>query len=56
MPEPTDTRTTAKLIRQFQVLQTIKNSLIKQGLVNGDATPAQILAALRTIIPAEIFS
>jgi len=55
MPETTDTRTAVKVIRQYEKLQSIKNNLIKQGLLTGDATPQQILAALRTIIPPEIF-
>jgi len=56
MPDTTDTRTAAKLIRQYEKLQSIKSNLIKQGLLTGDATPAQILQALRNLIPQEIFS
>lgn len=56
MPETTDPRTAAKLIRQYEKIQSIKNNLIKQGLLTGDATPQQILVALRSLIPAELFS
>lgn len=50
-----DERTAATLIRQWEKLNAIKNSLIKAGLLTGDATPAAVLAKLREVVPADLF-
>jgi len=50
----TDQISTSKLLRGWERLNTIKNQLVKAGMLNGDATPAQVLAKLREIVPAEL--
>jgi len=45
---------TTKLLRGWERLNTIKNQLVKAGLLNGDAKPAEVLAKLREIVPAEL--
>ncbi len=58
MPTPppvgTDTRTNREVITQWKKLQEIKRSLIKEGALNGDATPQMVLAAIRGQIPADL--
>lgn len=51
----TDSRTTAELLTQWRKLSEIKRDLTKAGIINGDATPAEILTALRQTIPPNIF-
>lgn len=46
-----DTRNLSQLVRQFQLLEGVKNRLVRAGLLSGDATPAQIEEALRKLIP-----
>jgi len=43
-------------MRQWEKINMIKRQLIKQGLVNGDATPAMVLAKLREMIGPELFA
>jgi len=50
-----DERTAATVIRQWEKLNAIKNSLIKAGVLSGDATPAQILEKLRVLVPPDLF-
>ncbi len=50
-----DTRTTKILLTQWRKLEEIRRSLVRNGLVAGDATPADIVAALRTAIPVNVF-
>lgn len=57
MPETADDkRNAATLIRQYELLNKIKRDLVKQGLLNGDATPGQILEKLRTVIPPNLWA
>jgi hypothetical protein len=53
MPTPEQTSTTS-LLRGWERINTIKNQLVKAGLLNGDATPAMVLAKLREVVPAEV--
>jgi len=53
--EITDTRTTKQLITQWRKLEEIRRSLVRTGVINGDATPADIVNALRTAIPFGTF-
>ena len=55
MPTGTDERSAANVIRQYEKLNAIKNQLIKQGLLDGNATPAMVLAKLREVVPADLF-
>lgn len=54
MSSETQGPTTAQLLRSFERLEVIKNKLIKQGVLNGDATPAQVLQKLREILPPDL--
>lgn len=45
-----DTRTDAELLRQWERLSKVKNQLIKAGMLNGDATAADVMAALRAAL------
>ncbi|MFZ1057871.1 MAG: hypothetical protein WAP47_01625 [Candidatus Rokuibacteriota bacterium] len=54
MAETTTTPSASSVLRGWERLNTIKNQLVKAGLLNGDAKPSDVLAKLREIIPAEI--
>lgn len=54
-PSTIDSRPASTVIRQYQLLQSIKRDLIKQGLLTGNATPAQVLDAVRTLTPPDLF-
>lgn len=56
MPETTDVRTPQQILRQWEKLEQVKRQLVKAGLLNGDATPAMILAKLRELVPPDIFA
>lgn len=51
-----DTRTTKQLITEWRKLEEIRRSLVRNGLINGDAKPADIVRALRTAIPPDTFA
>lgn len=55
MPD-TDNRPPATVIRQFERMESIKAKLIKGGHLNGDATPEQVIACLRRLVPADTFA
>lgn len=55
MPGP-DQRPTNVVIRQYQMLAAIKRDLIKQGLLTGAATPAEVIAKLRDLTPPDLFA
>lgn len=55
MPTP-DPRPLITVIRQYQLLQTIKRDLIKQGLLTGAANQAEVIAKLRELTPPELFT
>jgi hypothetical protein len=50
-----DTRTPADLIRQHERISKVRRDLIKQGLVNGDATPQDIMETIARTIPPSMF-
>lgn len=58
MPDVTqsgkDSRTNREVITQWKKLQEIKRALLKEGTVSGDATPADVLAAIRAQIPSDL--
>jgi len=49
-----DSRTNREVITQWKKLQEIKRALMKEGQVTGDATPADVLAAIRAQIPSDL--
>lgn len=56
MPQASDERTTAQVMRQWEKLENVKRQLVKQGLLTGDATPAQVIQKIREIVPPDIFA
>jgi len=52
----TDNRPPNTVLRQFERLELLKKKLIKMGHLNGDATPAQVIDCVRTLIPPDVFS
>jgi len=56
MALPNDDRTAQRVLRQWEKLQTVKNQLIKQGLLDGNATPTMVIDKLRSLIPADLFT
>lgn len=54
--EKADNRTAAQLYRQWAVLQQTKKQLISAGLLNGDATPQQVLQTLREVLPVDMLA
>lgn len=54
--DTTDTRSAKELLTQWRKLKEVRQSLVRQGLVDGDATPAEVLAALRKMIPPDVFA
>jgi len=56
MSDPVDKRTANQVLRQWDKLEQLKRQLVRAGLAAGDATPAQIIAKVREIIPPDIFA
>jgi len=54
-PTVSDPRTAGSLLAQWRTLKTVKNDLIKEGVLTGDATTDQVISALRGLLPAEQF-
>lgn len=50
-----DKRTTKEVMRQYDRLRLVKGQLVKNGALNGDATPQQVLEELRKQIPPGLF-
>lgn len=51
-----DTRSAGALLSQWRTLKTVKNDLIKEGILNGDATTAEVVQTLRELMPVEQFT
>jgi hypothetical protein len=43
----------SQLVRQFQLLEGVKNRLVRAGLVSGNATTQEVETALRKLIPPD---
>lgn len=52
----TDNRTTAQLFKEWRKINEVKRNLIRGGKINGDATPDDIVKALRELIPPSVFN
>lgn len=50
-----DERNLSQLIRQFQLLEGVKTKLIKMGAISADASNEQLVAALKQVVPADLF-
>lgn len=50
-----DERSAQQLVTQHRKIQEIKRHLVKEGSLNGDATPQQVFDALRKQIPPDLF-
>lgn len=51
----TDNRTAKQLLTEYRKIDDLKKSLVRQGVLNGDATPAEVIEAIRKIIPIDLF-
>lgn len=51
-----DTRSTAELFKQWRKLAEVQRNLMKNGLLSANATPAEVIAKLREVVPPEIFA
>ena len=49
-------RTNAQLMTQWRKVQEVKRQLMKEGIVNGDASPTQVIAAIAAAIPEDLFA
>lgn len=50
-----DTRTPSQLFRQYEKIEQVKRSLVKAGLLTGDATPQTVIAKLREVVTPDLF-
>lgn len=53
--DQTDERSAREVMTQWRKLNEVKRQLVKQGALNDDATPAQVIDMLRTQIPPDVF-
>lgn len=51
-----DERAAGTLLRQWERINSVRSQMVKAGLIDGDATPAQVLARLREILPIDVMS
>lgn len=54
MDDTQDTRTPAELMRQWDKLNNIRRQLVTQGVLDRDATPDEIIPALRQALPQHL--
>jgi hypothetical protein len=52
----TDPRTTKELLTEWRKLDELRKSLVRQGLLDGDAPPAEVIATLRKVLPPDVFN
>ena len=50
-----DSRSTAELFKQWRKLAEVQPNLTKNGLLNANATPSEVIPKLREVVPPEIF-
>ena len=51
-----DTRTANQLFKEWRKTEEVKRTLIRHGIISGDASLAEVLDALRKAIPQDVFS
>jgi len=51
-----DKRPAVIVMKQYRELMYLRSQLIKQGLVSKDANAAQVVEALRSAVPAHLFT
>jgi len=56
MPDDPKGPTTSQLLRAYERLESIKTKFVKAGLLDGDATPAQVIDKLRQILPPDLLN
>jgi len=56
MSAPTDERTAREVMRQWEKLAQVKRALVKDGALDGNATPQQVIDKIRALIPADLFT
>lgn len=50
-----DPRTNLTCLRQWETLQKIKRALVRQGALKDDASPHEVVAAMRRQVPPDLF-
>lgn len=53
---PDDPRTARQVMRDYERFMAMRARLVRDGVVSDDATPEQVIAALRKLVPANIFA
>lgn len=56
MPPNEDNRPAAVVMKQWRELTYLRSQLVKQGLCGADATPRQVIDAVRAAIPADLMA
>ncbi len=51
-----DERSNSQAVRDWQKLNELKRSLVRQGVISGDATAEAVIAAIRQQVPSTLFS
>jgi len=51
-----DNRSVSQLFKEWRKLAEVQRNLTKNGLLNGNATPAEVIAKLREVIPPDVFA
>jgi len=51
-----DNRTANAVLREWEKLSKVRGQLVRAGLLNGDATPQDVIECLRKQIPADLFA
>lgn len=49
-----DTRSPLLVLRQWKELQQIKRQLVREGIIDGDATMAEVVEAMRAQVPFDL--
>lgn len=53
---PADQRPAAVVLRQYDKIAAVRKQLVREGACTKEATPAQVIAALRRQVPPELFA
>jgi hypothetical protein len=51
-----DNRSTTELFKQWRKLSEVQRNLTKNGLLSANATPSEVIAKLREVIPPDVFA
>lgn len=56
MAETAREPSTRDYLRAFERIETLKNKLIKMGLLDGGATHEEVIACVKRIVPKELIT